>query len=136
MLTNLLDTNQKLMLSDPAADTRLRKMTSMTAFCMIHAFSYMTASSGSMSGQAANHLVVSIALLHVVQLPAVAKVEQELLDWAACIHLGIYPSIDAVKDPGYPNQQGGFHLSCNRQTGISESVLKQESPTNSILERV
>jgi hypothetical protein len=91
---------------------------------------------GTQCGDAANHLVVSIALIHVVQLPAVAKVEQELLDWAACIHLGIYPSIDAVKDPGYPNQQGGFHLSCKRQTGISESVLKQESPTNSILERV
>ncbi len=63
MLTNLLDTNQKLMLSDPAADTRLRKMTSMTAFCMIHAFSYTTASSGSMSGQARNVDKLQITLL-------------------------------------------------------------------------
>lgn len=54
-------------------------------------------------GGAANYLVVSIALLHVVQLPAVAKIEQELLDWTACIHLGVDPSIDAVKDAGYPN---------------------------------
>ena len=86
---------------------------------------------GTQCGHAANHLVVSIALVHVVQFPAVAEVEQELLDWAACVHLGVDPSIYAVKDAGYPNQQGGFHLSCNRQTILSESVHKQENPTHS-----
>lgn len=53
-----------------------------------------------------------MALQHVGELPAVAVVEQKLLDGAAGIHFGLHPGIDSVKHPWDPNEQGWLHLSC------------------------
>lgn len=58
------------------------------------------------------YFVKGIALVQVVQLPAVAVVEQELLDGATGIRLSIHAGIDAVEDPRHTDEQSRLHLSC------------------------
>ena len=52
------------------------------------------------------------ALQQVRQLPAIAKVEQELLDGSTRVDFGDHASIDTVKHPGHPNEQSWLHLTC------------------------
>ena len=53
-----------------------------------------------------------VTLQQVRQFPAVAIVEEELLNSSSDVDLGLHSSIDPVKDSRHPNEQSGLHLSC------------------------
>ena len=59
-----------------------------------------------------DHLMRTEALQQVRQLPAVAKVEQELLDGSTSVDFGDHARIDTVKHSGHTNEQSWLHLTC------------------------
>ena len=58
------------------------------------------------------YLVMSKAFVEVIKLVSVGVVKEILFDCATCLDLCQHSSIDSVKDPRHPNEQGRAHLAC------------------------